>query len=210
MNKKPEGILPRVNTLAVGDKSVGIYDDWASFYESDLLDKYGYVSPKISAEAFYQALPDPALKIIDYGCGTGLVGQAMQALGYRCIDGIDISEGMLAQARSKNVYQQLFCGDLTQAIDLPDEHYDGGLCVGSMGAGHIDAGHVQSLLQPIKNSGLFVLYMNDMHYQSEGFADQFKQLEARGVWRIERQERSNYMSELDRPGWLVVAYKLAV
>ena len=72
----------------------------------------------------------------------------------------------------------------------------------------IGAEHVQALLRPIKDGGLLVIYMNDMHYESGWFAERFQRLEREGVWRIERREQSNYMSELERPGWLLVTYKL--
>ena len=207
MKKKPEGILPRVNALKIGDSSADIYNDWAGFYEDDLIDKYGYLSPEIASNKFSELLADKSVDVIDYGCGTGLVGKAMHERGYSNIDGIDISEGMLAQARQKNVYRQLYTGDLTMRARFNDNRYDGGLCVGSMGAGHIDASHVPELLRPIKKNGLFVIYMNDMHYESEGFDRQFHVLEVEGIWKISCQEKSNYMSELDRPGWLIAAYK---
>jgi predicted TPR repeat methyltransferase len=39
------------------------------------------------------AVPDAL--VADFGCGTGLVGEAMTKLGFRNIYGIDCSEGML-------------------------------------------------------------------------------------------------------------------
>ena len=38
-------------------------------------------------------------KVIDFGCGTGLVGKYLHDKGFKFIDGIDASRGMIEQAR---------------------------------------------------------------------------------------------------------------
>ena len=112
---------------------------------------------------------------------------------------------MLAQARAKQVYRNLMCGDLTASIALDDSVYDAALCIGSMGAGHIGAQHVPELIRPLRQGGVFVIIMNGTYYESGGFEAAFRQLESDGLWHIERLEEFNYMTELERPGWLLVA-----
>lgn len=56
--------------------------------------------------------------VVDAGCGTGLVGELVRS-GTRHLIGIDMSEPMLAQARGKNVYDELHRGDL---IDYLNSH----------------------------------------------------------------------------------------
>ena len=55
--------------------------------------------------------------------------------------------------------------------------------------------------------GLFVVILNGMYYQTGGFEVAFRDLEDAGVWQIHKLEDFNYMTELDRPGWLLVASK---
>ncbi len=50
--------------------------------------------------------------------------------------------------------------------------------------------------------------MNGMYYSTGGFEKAFRQLESDGLWEIRKLEEFNYMTELDRPGWLLVAEKL--
>jgi hypothetical protein len=114
---------------------------------------------------------------------------------------------MLDQAREKGVYRNLVCGDLTRRIGLDDAIYDAGLCIGSMGAGHVGAGHVPELLRPLRQGGLFIIIMNGMYYRSGGFDTAFRDMQEEGLWLIRRLEEFNYMTRLERPGWLLVAEK---
>lgn len=207
MGKESDQILGRVSHLEDGDSSRDIYDDWSGSYDDHLLEEFGYISPDIAAQTLSDEIEENEVSIIDYGCGTGLVGQALNQQGFRSIDGIDISEGMLERAREKQVYRNLLCGDLTTRTALDDAIYDAATCVGSMGAGHVGAEHIPELLRPLRAGALFVVIMNGGYYFSGGFDKAFRQLESDGLWRIRRLEEFNYMTQLDRPGWLLVAEK---
>ena len=115
---------------------------------------------------------------------------------------------MLEQARAKQVYRNLLCVDLTARIPLQDHSYAAGLCIGSMGAGHVGAQHVAEMLRPIRPGGPFVITMNGTYYESGEFESAFRQLEDAGLWAITKLEEFNYMTELVRPGWLLVANRL--
>lgn len=207
MGNDSDEILSRVSHLEDGDSSRDIYDDWSGNYDDHLIDEFGYISPEIAAQALSDEIDAPQVAIIDYGCGTGLVGQALNQQGFTTVDGIDISQGMLDEARKKQVYRSLICGDLTTTIALDDASYDAATCIGSMGAGHVGAQHVPELLRPLKAGGLFVVIMNGAYYESGGFEQVFRRMENDGLWRIQRLEQFNYMTELERPGWLLVAAK---
>lgn len=203
----PKGILGRVNHLVPGDSSRVLYDDWSEDYDAHLQREFGYISPQVAAQALRQEIGLPDIEIVDYACGTGLVGIALRELGFIHVDGLDISGGMLEQARHKGVYRYLARADLSTQIALADACYDAALCVGSMGAGHIGAAQVPELLRALKPGAPFIVVINAMHYAPEGFASAFRQMERDGLWQIRRLEAFNYMTELDRPGWLLVALK---
>jgi len=207
MSKDSKEILTRVNHLSDGASSCDLYDDWSQNYDAHLLDDFGYISPQIAAQTLAGRSAQRDVDIIDYGCGTGLVGEELIKLGFAIVDGVDISAGMLGQACDKGVYRNLLCGDLTTQIALDDAIYDVAICVGSMGAGHVGAEHVPELLRPLKSGGLFIITINSMHFAPEGFERAFRQLENTGQWQILLLEEFNYMTQLDRPGWLVLAEK---
>ena len=207
MSRDSKEILTRVNHLQDGASSRDLYDDWSQNYDVHLLDEFGYISPQIAAQTLAGRSEQRDLDIIDYGCGTGLVGEELIKQGFTIVDGVDISAGMLGQAHEKGVYRNLLCGDLTAQIALDDAIYDVAICVGSMGAGHVGAQHVPELLRPLKSGGLFIITINSMHFTPEGFEQAFRQLENTGLWQILMLEEFNYMTQLDRPGWLVLAEK---
>ena len=207
MAKDSSEILGRVSNLEQDDSSRDIYDDWSQHYDDHLLAEFGYISPGVAAVELARHLPQRDLEIIDFGCGTGLVGAALREQGFVNVDGADISTGMLEQARSKQVYRNLLCADLTARIPLDDDAYAAGLCVGSLGAGHVGAQHLPEMLRPIRYGGQFVLTMNGSYYQSGGFEQAFRQMQDDGLWSIIKFEEFNYMTELVRPGWLLVAVK---
>ena len=203
--KFPRDILRRVNQLDPGDSSSDLYDAWAEQYDSHLESEFGYISPRVAARALRDEIADPAIEIIDYACGTGLAGAALRDAGFADVDGLDVSRGMLARAARKKVYRHLACVDLCASLPLADERYDAGCCVGSMGAGHIGAEQVPGLLRPLRRGAPFVIVINAMHYSPEGFESAFRQMESDGLWQIRRLEPFNYMTRLDRPGWLLLA-----
>jgi len=207
--KEQAGALKAVSTLQPGERSEALYDEWAKDYDRDLTGDYRYRSPDIVADAV-EALGIPKdAALVDLGCGTGLIGAALKARGYATLDGLDVSQGMLDQAAGKGIYRQLFRGDLTAKTPLADASYDHVLCIGSMGAGHVDADHLPELLRPLKPGGYLVLYMNAGWYEELDFGGRFEAHEEAGRWRILKTERSNYMEALDRPGYLIVGQKPA-
>ena len=60
---------------------------------------------------------------------------------------------------------------------------------------------------PIRRGGLFVIVMNRTYYQSGNFESAFRKMQDDGLWSIQKLEEFNYMTELVRPGMLLVAAK---
>lgn len=194
------GPLKKVTLLQAGDRSDDLYDEWADAYEADLLDEFGYSAHTIAAEALLERLADPQASIVDYGCGTGLVGERLHAAGCTAVVGVDYSPGMLDVCRDKGSYRVLIEADLTQPLDIVDAAYDAMICVGVMGAGHLVPEHFAELFRTVKPGGPIVLFGNGTPYVDEGYADRFATLD----WTIEHTAMVNYMAALQRPGALVI------
>jgi predicted TPR repeat methyltransferase len=100
------------------------FDSFASSFESKL-ERLSYRAPALVAEM----LEDSGLKhshrldVLDVGCGTGLCGAIVAPFARRLV-GVDLSEGMLAHAKDKNVYHTLVKAELTEYLRDHTEAFD--------------------------------------------------------------------------------------
>ncbi|MBT3351712.1 MAG: tetratricopeptide repeat protein [Nitrospinaceae bacterium] len=102
-----------------------LFDDYAGSFETHLTEELGYQFPQMIREAVPLVLNrEPvSLRILDLGCGTGLCGLLFRDMAETLI-GVDLSPGMLAKAREKNVYDSLIEGDLSKALEAESESLD--------------------------------------------------------------------------------------
>lgn len=90
-----------------------LFDQYAGRFERHLVDALRYRTPALLADVLARQLAGRGdLDILDLGCGTGLCGPLLRPLA-RHLAGVDLSAGMLAQARELGVYDTLACAELT-------------------------------------------------------------------------------------------------
>jgi SAM-dependent methyltransferase len=112
-------------SLETPDDSVRLYADWADSYDTDFVSEQGYIYHQNVADLLVRKRADINGAVLDVGCGTGVVGVALQHGGFSVIDGIDISAQMLDKAKEKAgsdgiaVYRSLIQADLTKPLDIP-------------------------------------------------------------------------------------------
>src|SRR6266511_841321 len=92
------------------------FDSFASSFESKL-EKLSYRVPALVAAMLEDShlKPSKRLDVLDAGCGTGLCGPLVAPYARRLV-GVDLSAGMLAHAKEKNVYDELLKTELTQYL----------------------------------------------------------------------------------------------
>ncbi len=166
---KPDSAIERINwAVGAGDSATmqSRYDDWAENYDADLTSVENYLAPERTVEAFGELVPTTA-RVLDAGCGTGLVGVALAKAGFGAIDGLDYSQGMLDQAAAKNAYDRLMQADLNQPIELPDHSYDAVLQVGS--TLHVDGSCFREFARILKPGGYLVFCGWDRVFDEGGF-----------------------------------------
>src|SRR5439155_25950637 len=88
-----------------------------------------HAGPQEAAEVLMRYVAREA-RILDAGCGTGLAGQILAARGYRRLEGLDLSAGMLREASHKGCYMALHQQTLGDALDFPPAIFDAVLTVG--------------------------------------------------------------------------------
>jgi predicted TPR repeat methyltransferase len=102
----------------------GTFDSFAASFESKL-QKLSYRAPALVAEALEQCglAASKRLDVLDAGCGTGLCGPLMAPYA-RHLTGVDLSDGMLAHAKEKNVYDELTKSELTEYLRANRDAFD--------------------------------------------------------------------------------------
>jgi predicted TPR repeat methyltransferase len=100
------------------------FDSFAASFESKLA-KLSYRAPALVAAMLENSgrKPSKSLDVLDAGCGTGLCGPLVVPYARR-LTGVDLSAGMLAQAKEKNVYDELIEGELTEYLRDRKEAFD--------------------------------------------------------------------------------------
>ena len=105
----------------------GLFDDFSSHYDETMLEKLQYRAHLHLRELANRVLPRlmPPWRILDLGCGTGLVGEAFKdlATGGR-LDGLDIAPRMIEAARARGIYDELILGDLETELYAPGPNYE--------------------------------------------------------------------------------------
>jgi predicted TPR repeat methyltransferase len=97
------------------------FDGFAASFESKLA-KLQYRAPTLVGAMLDDSGLQAAkqLDVLDAGCGTGLCGALLSPYA-RHLTGVDLSNGMLAQAKEKDVYDELLQVELTGFLrDHPD------------------------------------------------------------------------------------------
>ncbi len=206
--KQPEGKLAQVTGNEVQIDPELHYDDWADSYDKELLGEYGYCAHEIGAKALAATRLSFNSPILDVGCGTGLAGLELSRLGYKRIDGLDVSAGMLEHARNHGIYRKLFQKRI--GVDTLSElpSYEGVLCVGSFGLGHMEQEDIIRLIDLAAANASIVIFMNAEPFHAQNYEATIKRLSLDGLWKVEVMEDHNYMSALERPGRLIVGRRV--
>jgi len=213
-DKKPtknnaEALLERAHSLENESQTKRLYRDWAETYDETMIEGLGYLSPGKGAQLLHRLSPGLAVKILDVGTGTGLVGKELSGYGYSQIDGIDYSADMLKVARKTGCYQMLFEADLNQKLDLDDNLYDGLICIGTFTHGHVGANCLDELFRVLKPGGKFVTAIRKDYWHTAGFAGKIEQLIEDGkIEFVIRQEDSNYTTSAEPESWFMAWQKL--
>jgi len=178
---------------------ITVYQKWAALYDKDNDDLLGTVSQPTAVQIFQEYVKDKKLKIVDVGCGTGLVGQELEKSGFINFDGIDISQEMIDIAYSRG-YKALFLGNLNESLPFKSKSYDAALCVGVFTHGHVGSDRLIELARIVKSGGIICFTVNEGVYDSYGFDSKIKSLESTNIWKILEIRKSDYMTKKNVKG----------
>lgn len=191
------------------------YRDWADTYDSDVIREY-YHGPGRTVDALLLALKEnmvghnkASLRVLDAGCGTGLVGKLLDSIGYHNLVGFDLSEEMVEKATQKKCYRELYSGvDLTMPLSpqIFTDSFDVVICVGVFTHGHVPPTGVERLLDVTRRDGIIALNARSTYVEESNFEGFCEELEAQGRVEVLHRGYDKLVGETTALYW--VARKL--
>lgn len=136
------------------------YDDWSASYDAEI-GRNGYATPARIAAALGDVCDDLTAPVLDFGCGTGLSGLALSLRGFTTIDGIDLSQDMVAQALYKACYRTLSVIEPDAPLDVEANGYSSIIACGAIGSGAAPLSVFDALMQGLPKGGKFAFSLND-------------------------------------------------
>ena len=173
--------VQQARELRSADEARSFYRKWAADYDADIAGTLKFTGGTDIAKMLAQGLTNRPSRIVDLGCGTGLVGAELQRLGYTDLDGIDLSAEMLDVARSKGIYQKLIEADLLKPLDIADGTYDAAISAGTFTTGHVNALRLSEFLRIIKPEGWLACVIASDFWRPGGFAPAIDRLQSEGL-----------------------------
>ena len=190
--KKPEELLK-------------YYQDWTdnNKYNNDMVD-WNYTAPQETVSILRKYALNNNSKILDAGCGTGLVGIELKKYGYSNIEGVDFSQSMLDLV-PQNIYQKIEKIDLNKPLKFKHNIYDVVMCVGTFTYGHVKPHALDEIIRITKNKGLVCFTINEGIYEEYGFDKKIKELTNNKSWNVIEFFKSDYIASKDVNAWLCLA-----
>ena len=145
-------------------------------------------------------------RILDAGCGTGLVAVELKKMGYKNFYGADISQKLLDLA-PQGLYKSLERIDLNKKLIYEDDKFDSVFCVGTFTFGHVKPDALDEFIRITKKNGLICFTINVGVYKDYGFDKKINNLIDNDKWKKLEFFKSNYLSSKDVNAWLGI-YKV--
>lgn len=189
--------FPKIYSLTSVDHARSVYDEWAKTYNEEITGKgQDYVGPAIAAAYVPQALGTPTInpdvEILDAGCGTGLVGVFLARLGSKKLDGVDLSPGMLDEARTTGAYRNLDVCDLSRPLPAKNDSYDVVTCVGTLTQSHVGPEAISEFVRVVKPGGYIVATVIREIWQTGGYESHVKSLAEQNKVKVLSAEVQDY------------------
>lgn len=179
---KAHAALDSVYGAGSPDALDAAYAAWAASYDSETA-SLGYLLPFLITAWVTRYVAAGEGPLLDAGCGTGLTGPQLKALGYSDLVGLDLSDDMLQVAAGRQTYGDLKKVMLGGPLPWPDGYFRAFFSTGVFTIGHAPASALRELVRVTKSGGHAIFTVRDQVFEIGGFRDVFIELEQAGKWR---------------------------
>jgi 2-polyprenyl-3-methyl-5-hydroxy-6-metoxy-1,4-benzoquinol methylase len=120
--------------------------------------------------------------VLDIGCGTGLTGLALHALGVHTIDGLDLSEASLTAAQSRGIYRSLQRHNFNEsALPFADNSYRAAECIGVLSYAHDPRALIVDACRVVQPGGCVVFSQRNDLWDQHNLAEVLNDLCTEGI-----------------------------
>ena len=191
--------------LTTSEELLKYYQDWTkkNKYNQDMVN-WKYTAPQETVLVLKKYALNNKCKILDAGCGTGLVGIELKKCGYSNIVGVDFSQNML-DLIPQGIYKKIEKVDLNKPLKFKTNMYDVVMCVGTFTYGHVKPQALDELIRITKNGGLICFTINEGIYEEYGFDNKIKELTNNKLWNVKEFFKSDYIVNKDVNAWLCLS-----
>jgi len=191
--------------LTTSEELLKYYQDWTkkNKYNQDMIN-WKYTAPQETVLVLKKYALNNKCKILDAGCGTGLVGIELKKYGYSNIEGVDFSQSMLDLV-PQNIYKKIEKIDLNKPLKFKNNIYDVVMCVGTFTYGHVKPHALNEIIRVTKSKGIICFTVNEGIYEEYGFDKKMKELTDNKSWNVREFFKSAYITTKDVEAWLCLA-----
>ena len=158
------------------------YDQWATEYDKDLDEVFAWNAPQTGADVLARLVPNTSA-VLDAGAGTGLAGKCLADAGFTNLAAMDLSQGMLDEARRKNVYSSFHQMTLGETLGFETGQFDAVISIGVFTLGHAPINSFDELVRVTKPGG-YVVFSLRTDMVDDGYQAYFDKLDAAGKWKL--------------------------
>ena len=164
-NKSEEVITTSHNINNLED----FYAKWSTTYDNDVLN-CNYVGPHSIVELLIRKFNIYGSKIIDIGCGTGLLSNYLDRFKYQIeVDGLDFSNEMLEISKTKDYYTSLIQKDVYEITGDNNQEYDFAVSIGMFTHNHVKPKAIRNILHYLTHEGVFIFTVRESFCINENF-----------------------------------------
>ena len=187
--------------ITTSNELLKYYQKWTrkNKYNQDMIE-LNYAAPKDAVSLLKRHTINKKNKILDAGCGTGLVGVELQKNGFLNIEGVDFSQEML-DLIPKDIYKKIKKIDLNKPLKFRTGLFDVVMCVGTFTYGHVKPRALDELIRIISNKGLICFSINEGIYEKYGFDKKIKEISKNKLWNVKEFFKANYIINKDVNAW---------
>lgn len=182
------------------------YQKWAASYD-DEVGEHGYITPDRVAAALKTFVSDDHIPVLDYGCGTGLSGVALDKAGFRVIDGMDPTPKMLEQAAEKGVYRTLIGFEISDPEPVKAGSYTAITAIGVIGSGAAPPETFDLLMNALPSKGYLAFSFNDYTLADHTYTSRLNDWLDMGHARLLFREHGPHLPGMDMKSDVYVVEK---